>query len=88
MKTNYAYMNSADCECIIWTHDGAWLQTTEAAGTKRSSYLGRRDLERLEQFCSVHGIELVIHGIRQHAHANGGYTCPKCSPKPALPFMA
>lgn len=65
-------------ECIIWHPDGCWFQKRDRDGNLRSSWMGRRRLEQLERFCIAHGIELSIHGVLQHRHGNGGFTCPSC----------
>ena len=46
--------------CIIWTPDGAWLQSPGWDGMQRSSWMGRRELESLKNFCVVNSINLVI----------------------------
>lgn len=47
-------------DCIIFGNDGtAWLQTTDDAGVRRWSYLGRRSAQELRKFCVVRHLLFV-----------------------------
>lgn len=46
-------------DCIIWTKNGAWLQTVTRMGENRMSYLGQLSLEETKHRCEVLRIPLA-----------------------------
>lgn len=48
-------------ECMIWTHDGTWLETNGQDGWRRSSYVGVITFYSAEQFCRSKGLRLIAH---------------------------
>lgn len=61
----------SDEACVIWTENGAWLQTVGAAGAMRLSDLGRLELGGLEAFCRRRGIACYVRGRRPGAILRG-----------------
>ena len=45
---------------LIWTEGGVWLQTMDGEGRRRSSYVGKIEIEHVRFFAQSRGIELLI----------------------------
>jgi hypothetical protein len=48
-------------DCMIWTHDGTWLESNGQDGRRRSSFVGVISFYSAEQFCLEKHLRLVTH---------------------------
>lgn len=49
-------------ECMIWTENGVWLQTTDSEGRLRLSGCGKLSLASVQAFCQRRRIPLSVVG--------------------------
>jgi len=70
-------------ECIIWSESGAWLQTLDGDGRKRSSYIGQLSRVSCENFCQVQGLAFHVAG-----RASAARVKPLCAGAQARPAMS
>lgn len=49
-------------DLMIWTRDGAWLQTHGSDGAVHLSGVGALSLTSVQRFCQEHAIDLLIKG--------------------------
>lgn len=49
-------------DVIVWTGNGAWLQTHDVEGIMRLSGLGPLALGPVHRFCQEHCIDLIVQG--------------------------
>jgi hypothetical protein len=54
----------SDEDCMIWTHTGTWLETTNQNGVRVSSDCGRLSAADVEDFCREHGLHLIMNQAR------------------------
>lgn len=45
---------------MIWTRNGAWLQTFTQFGELRLSFVGEQPLNSLRDFCRQHDIDFLV----------------------------
>jgi len=57
-------MKKAGESFVLWSPDGAWLQTTDWNGVMKLDDLGRLSLASVEKFCYLRGVRLVMREDR------------------------